>query len=226
MHKTLLAVAVAILAFLPLTAFAQDDDIKPPRFSFQGRVGALFAGGEPFENGATFEFGMMVRMASALHLTFAGGSSNFKGGTEPVPFTEEYAAFWESVLEQFHVLDPQPAKYRVSFGTLGVAFKVGTKRFEPYAVAGVGLYYGRFNYQFSLADIRIPLDYVLTHPEFVDIATIQDTKYLFGWNVGGGLNISINQIIGFGTQVTYHAINTEGLENQITATFGLNVNIP
>ncbi len=209
-HSVLAGISILLLlTFQP--AFAQDnDELRPTPFSFQGRVGALFTGGEPFENGAAFEIGMMFRIAGGLHLSFAGGTANFEGGTEPIPLSEEYAEFWELFTEEFPVFDAEPARYRLNFGTVGAALKFGRGRIEPYAVGGVGVYQARFVHTIT----------------FIEIASFQDQKYLFGWYAGAGANYSINDIIGFAGQVTYHNLDTDALDNQIMATFGLNVTIP
>lgn len=223
----LLIPAFSILILLSaLPALAQDDDDRPSPFSFQGRVGALLMSEESYESGATFEFGMMARFAPNIHLNITGGSSNFKGSTDPLPLTEEYASFIEEAKEEFHILDPEKAQYRISFGTVGVALKLGRHKIDPYFVAGVGIYYTRFVHQFNYADKTIPLEFLQDNPMFLSIATLQDSKYLYGWHAGGGVNVAINQIIGFGGQVTYHSVSSDALAEQITATFGLNVIIP
>ena len=101
MRHTTVAAVVVLLLCGALPALAQEDDeYTHSPFSFQGRVGALLVGEEPFQNGASFEIGMMIRLMSGIHLSFGGGTANFKGGTEPIPITEEFALFWEEFLTQ------------------------------------------------------------------------------------------------------------------------------
>ena len=217
-HITVAAV-VGLLLFGALPALAQEDDeYSRSPFSFQGRVGALLVSEETFQNGASFEIGMMVRLMSGIHLSVGGGTANFNGGTEPIPITEEFALFWEDFLTLYEVVDPQEPRYRINFGTAGLALKFGGGAFEPYVIGGVGIYQVRFTYTFDYAPIGFPVLY--------DITSLQDQKYLSGWHAGGGVNVAINQIIGFAGQVSYHALNTEAIDNPIMVTFGLNVTIP
>jgi hypothetical protein len=217
--KKSLIVAVLLVGMVVLPSFAQEDEVRPATYSFQGRVGMLFTGGEPFENGAAFEIGMMVRLAGPLHLNISGGTSNFNGGAEVVPLTTEFADFWEEFLTIYNVYDIEKSTYRINFFNLGGAIKFGAGAFEPYVVAGAGIYYVRFSVPFSYAAIGFP-------PETAAYTNITDSKYLYGFNFGGGINFKINDLIGFGGQVTYHYINSDALENQLMTTFGLNVTLP
>ena len=78
----------------------------------------------------------------------------------------------------------------------------------------------RFTYTFDYAPIGIPFDVE------TGITSLQDQKYIYGWYAGGGVNVAINQIIGFAGQVSYHALDTEAINDPIMVTFGLNVTIP
>ena len=214
-----LVVTVFLLAVAAVPVLAQDDDdYQPSPFSFQGRVGALFAGEDPFKDGASFEIGMMYRVFSNVHLSISGGTSNFEGGTEPAALSEDFALFIDDVQKDFAIVNPDEARYRINFGTFGAAFKLGRGRFEPYAIGGIGIYQVRFVYTFDYQSLLVPID--------TGVTSVQDQKYMFGWFAGGGLNYSINNIIGFGTQITYHSLDTDAIDEQIMATFGLNVTIP
>jgi len=218
MAKTIVITALLLgVAILP--AWAQEDESRPAKFSFQGRVGVLFTGEEPFENGAAFEIGMMLRFAGPLHLNISGGTSNFDGGTEVVAFTPEFGDFWEQFLNEFDVYDVEQNTYRMNYFNIGTAIKLGMGPVEPYVVAGGGIYYVRFSFPFSYAEKGFP-------EEAKVFTNITDRDYLYGFNFGGGMNIKINELIGFAGQVTYHNLNSDVLNNQLMATFGLNVTIP
>ena len=58
------------------------------------------------------------------------------------------------------------------------------------------------------------------------VTSVEDDEYVWGWNAGAGVNFSVNQIIGFGGQFTFHGLQHEALEDQYSVTFGLNVKIP
>jgi hypothetical protein len=218
MRKTIL-VAALLLGLAVLPALAQEEEERPAKFSFQGRVGMLFTGGAPFENGAAFEIGMMMRLTGPFHLNISGGTSNFNGGTEVMPLTTEFADFWEEFLTVYDVYDIERSTYRINFFNFGGAVKFGAGRIEPYAVGGVGIYYVRFSFPFSYAMKGLP-------PEAATFTNVTDSEYFYGGNFGGGMNFKINDLIGFGGQVTYHYINSDVLENQLMTTFGLNVTIP
>ena len=211
-------VAVLVLAVAALPALAQEDEERPAKYSFQGRVGALLSGDEPFENGAAFEIGMMMRLGGPLHLSIAGGTGNFDGGLEPVALTPEFEEFWSGVEEEFEITEKKQAAYRLNFFTTGLAAKFGAGSFEPYVVAGGGIYYVRFSQSFRYTEIAFPGNTALTN--------VTDSDYFFGGNFGGGINFKINALVGFAGQVTYHYIDCDGIDNQIMATFGLNVTLP
>jgi len=218
MRKTIVLTAL-LLSVAIFPAWAQDEEDRPAKFSFQGRVGALFAGGEPFENGAAFEIGMMMRLAGPFHLNIGGGTSNFDGGMGIVALTPEFVGFWDQFLLEFDIYDIEQSAYRMNYFNAGGAIKFGAGPIEPYAVAGGGIYYVRFSVPFSYAGKGFP-------EETKVFTNITDNKYVYGYNFGGGLNIRINDLIGFAGQVTYHYLDSEVLNNQLMATFGLNVTIP
>jgi len=211
-------IATLLLGLLAVPALAQEEEeFRPGRISFQGRVGALFTGSEPFENGAAFEVGLMWRLAGPFHLNISGGTGNFDGGLEPQPLTEEFAELWENFNNTVVILDREKASYRMNFFNFGGALKFGGGAFEPYAVGGAGVYYVRYSQVFSFFDPMFQADIT---------SNATDSTYFYGFNVGGGINFRINDLISFAGQVTYHYINSDVIGHQVMATFGMNVTIP
>lgn len=225
MKKMLSAAVVTFVLLLPLTAFAQEEEentVSP--FTLQSRVGGVYTGGDPFGNGATFEVGVMYRLIGPLNLSFFGGYTNYTGTGDFIPsLTEDFTSFWNSFLEQYDVVNIDKLSYRVNFGGGGVTFVKKIGRLEPLVTAGIGAYQVKLTSTFSYVEKVIPDPY---RDAFSTFVSLQDSKVFFGYNIGAGLYYSFNQIISFGGQVTYHIIDTNAIENLVSATFGMNIKIP
>lgn len=225
MNKMIIIAAFAFVLLLPLAASAQEEDeYRVSPFTLQSRVGGVYTGGDPYTNGATFEVGVMYRMAGPLNLSFFGGFTNFTNTSEFLPaVSEEYASDMERFLEDYVVVDLDKLRYRMNFGGAGVTLVKKFGRLEPLITAGVGAYQVKLISTFSYVEKVVPEP---VRADFATFISLEDSKVFFGYNVGAGIYYSFNQIISFGGQVTYHAIDTDAIENLVSASFGLNIKIP
>lgn len=225
MKNTLFVAAVVFVLLLPLSASAQEEEeytVSP--FSLQSRVGGVYTGGDPYSNGATFEVGVMYRLAGPLNLSFFGGFTNYTNSSDFVPaVTEDFAIFWENFLETYDVVNIDKLSYRMNFGGGGLTFVKKIGRLEPLFTAGVGAYQVKLISTFSYVRKEVPEPF---RDSFATFISLEDSKVFFGYNAGAGLYYSFNQIISFGGQVTYHAIDTDVIEDLVSVSFGLNIKIP
>lgn len=224
MKRSAFAVLLAILVFATLPVTAQDDEERVSKYSFQGRVGAVFTGDEPFENGATFEVGGMYRLSGPVYLNFFAGTINFESDNAIRPISEDFALFWDNIQRDFNVFDMDDIRYRLNFGGVGLVMKMEAGRIEPYIVGGIGAYNTKFTATFSFVDKAVSQE---LQELFGTITSVEDSKTAIGWHVGGGLNYSLNQIISINGQVSYRDIDLDSFQNGlISMTFGLHVKIP
>lgn len=223
---TLAAISLLLLlGSAPLLAQTDDDEeqIKPARWAFQGRVGALYPGGDPFKVGAAFELGGMWRIQGPFYLMGYAGIGNFESEGDVVPITEGFVDFWDLFLDTWHVIDVQEIRYRMNYGGGGVAMMFTTGRFEPFLSAGIGAYQVKLQAKVEFIDPAVPEP---LWPSLSNLDTFQDSETFLGYMFSGGLYYHFNQIISFGGQATYHAINTDKIDDLMTFTFGMHINIP
>jgi hypothetical protein len=228
MKKMTFAAISLLLLFgsAPLFAQADDDDndqIQPARWAFQGRVGALLPGEEPLKTGAAFEINAMWRISGPFYAMGYGGIGNYESEGDVVPITDEFANFWTGFLEDFVILDVSEIRYRLNYGGGGVAMMFTAGRVEPILAAGIGAYQVKLIPSFEYVDRLIPEP---LWPQFSALSSIEDSETFMGYMLSGGLYYHFNQIISFGGQATYHALDTDKVDDLLTFTFGMHINIP
>ena len=224
MKRLCFAVACLAIALAPVVGFAhEDDEYQPSSIAFQGRVGGVYTGGEPFNNGATFEVAALFHLQGPLYLNVFGGIANYDSDGDIIPVTDEFGAFWDDFTDTYRVLSIDDLRYRLNFVGAGGTITLGAGKLEPQISAGVGAYQVKFVTSFSYVDRAVPDEFV---DRFTTLLSLEDEKWELGYNIGGGLYYRFNQIINFGGHVTYHMIDTDAIEDLVSFTFGMHIRVP
>jgi opacity protein-like surface antigen len=223
MKKTVtVAAALILLMAMPMVA-QEEEEYEVSPIAFQGRVGAMYTGGEPFENGATFEVAALFHTAGPLYLNIFGGISNFDSEGDVIPITDEFIAFWDDFTANVDILDMDSLRYRVNYVGAGATAALGAGRLEPQVFGGVGAYQVKFITSLNYVEKVIPEEFREANSFF---GSFEDSKWFLGYSFGGGLYYRFNQIINFGGAVTYHYIDTDVIEDLVSFTFGLHIRVP
>lgn len=224
MEKFAITAACLLLVLVPFQVVAQDeeeDDVSP--IAFQGRVGGVYTGGDPFKAGATFEGAALIRFTGPLYFTVMGGSANFESDGDLVPITDEFAQFWEQVLETNEILN-NDIRFRLNFVSAGATFIGDFGKLSPQITGGVGAYQVKFVTTFRAVPKPVPPPDLID--DFAFETSLEDSEWFLGYNFGGGLYYKFNKIVHFGGSVIYHAIDTDAIEDLVSFSFGMHINIP
>ena len=224
MKKISLAAVVLILlmSFGPVMAQEEEED-EYSKLLFQGRVGGMYTGGDPYQMGAAFEVGALVHFKGPIYLQAFGGISNFDSEGDVVPLTEEFGQLWDGITEVNDILNIDDLRYKLNFVGAGLAIKMNTGRFSPMINAGIGAYHTKFVTSFTYVNKTVPAE---LQEQFSLLSSLEDSKWEYGLNLGGGLYYRFNPIINFGAHVNYHMIDSEAIEDQVSFTFGMLVEVP
>lgn len=228
MKKTLAIAALALFA-VTLAAFAQTsrDDQEPALLTFQGRVGGMYTGGDPFENGAAFEVGTMIRFTGPIYFHIFGGITNFDKEGDILPITPEFADTLEGLQVDNEITDINRLNYKMNFFGAGLGVIQDLGPLEVHLNAGAGAYELSFVADFDLFPRGVPDDIPDgLRDALTTFLSLEDKEWLYGFTVGGGLYYDFNEIISFGGHMNYHNIDTEAIDNPISFTFGMHIKVP
>lgn len=224
MKKISLAAVVLILLITAGSVLAQEQEEEEySTLLFQGRVGGVYTGGDPYKNGATFEVGALAHFRGPVYIQAFGGISNFESEGDIMPLTDEFGQLWDGILATNEITSIDDLRYKMNFVGAGLALKLNTGRFQPMVHAGLGAYHVKFVTSFSYANLSIPEE---VRDKFAVLTSLEDSKWEYGFNFGGGLYYKFNPIMNFGAHVNYHMIDSDAIENQISFTVGMLVEVP
>lgn len=224
MKKISLAALVLILLMTvgPVMAQEEEED-EYSKLLFQGRVGGVYTGGDPYKSGATFEVGALAHFKGPVYFHAFGGISNFESEGDVVPLSDEFNDLWTAITDTSTILSVDDLRYKLNFVGAGLSMKLATGRFQPVVNAGVGAYHTKFVTSFSYVNKSVPPEF---QDKFAVLSSLEDSKWEYGLNFGGGLYYKFNPIMNFGAHVNFHMIDSDAIEDQVSFTFGMLVEVP